>query len=192
MTPDKTTHTDDALDDGLPDPIEPPEVTRDEGWQCSDEPLVDRRMTTYTIRLPKRDVARLRAIASQRGEPATRLLREWVLDALAVAERPAESSASVRAELSRIQKVIDRAMRDARAAVDAVAKSMAAAQVESGREGQPGTAPTESRRSTPQAAKSGRTGRYVKSEAANRAPKSTKSGRVVKRSTSPSGSTRKS
>src|SRR4051812_20812724 len=99
MTTAKITHPDEAPDDGLPNPLEPPETTDDVGWERVDQPLIDRRMTTYTIRLAKRDVERLRTIAAERGEAATGLLRSWVLDALALAERPPASAATASEQL---------------------------------------------------------------------------------------------
>jgi hypothetical protein len=188
MTPAKITHPDEVPDDGLPNPIEPPEATDDQGWERADEPLIDRRMTTYTIRLAKRDVERLRIVAAERGEAATGLLRGWVLDALALAERPREGAPTAREELFLAQETIERAVRNARAAVDAVIRSISEVDVAPrlSDESKVGRIPKKSRKSRTQTGTAARTGRYVKSNPSGQMAKAAKTGRGAKNTTTPS------
>jgi hypothetical protein len=73
--------------DGLPDPVVRYLPDASDDWEPVPGPLIDRRMTTYTIRLARGDVERLRRVASVAGEPATAVMRRWVLDRLALEER---------------------------------------------------------------------------------------------------------
>ncbi|MHB1500267.1 MAG: hypothetical protein ACYCYK_03720 [Candidatus Dormibacteria bacterium] len=66
---------------------------------------------TFSTRLDRRTVARLRTVAQRRGTGATQLVREWVLDRLAAEEVPdSESPEEVRAMVRRHHAAVEAAV----------------------------------------------------------------------------------
>jgi hypothetical protein len=71
---------------------------------------------TFSTRLDRQTVARLRTVAQRRGTGATQLVREWVLDRLAAEEvHESESPEEVRAMVRRHHAAVE-------AAVDSLAR----------------------------------------------------------------------
>lgn len=161
MAKTKTHNRDAQAGSRLPDPVDPPDDTDDSGWESVGEPLIDRRMTTYTLRLPRRDVERLRAVAVERGTPATALLRTWLLEALARAEQVHESDLEPVEEIVRIRADINRAMEDLERAIADAAKTRDQAPKKSGKRAAAGGNPAP--RSTRKSVKRNQTGQFVRS-----------------------------